>query len=233
MSQLFMMTTIAERRRLPDFMAVYQEHKLHVNLIALGHGTAAGETMDLLGLDSSDKAVCFSFVTDATWPAVKKTLERRVRIDVPGTGIAFIVPLSSVGGRRELAFLTEDQDFQKEEESSLKHTERQLLVVVANQGYNQQVMDAARAFGAAGGTVIHAKGTGMERAERFLGFSLATEKDVIFIVAKTEGKNRIMQAIMEQAGPESKAGAVVFSLPVTDTAGLRLLDEDEDEDGEE
>ena len=33
-----------------------------------------------------------------------------------------------------------------------------------------------------------------------------------------------VQAIMQGAGP--KAGAIVFSLPVTDTAGLRLLDEE-------
>ncbi len=107
----------------------------------------------------------------------------------------------------------------------MKDTEHQLLVVVANQGYNQTVMEAARSVGAAGGTVIHAKGTGMEQAERFLGFSLASEKDVIFIVSRTADKNAIMQAIMKQAGPESKAGALVFSLPVTDTAGLRLLED--------
>lgn len=227
MSQLFLLTTIADRRRLPDFMSVYEEHRLRVNMVALGRGTATDETMDLLGLDSSEKAVCFSFVTDTLWTAVKKVLERRIRIDVPGVGIAFTVPLSSVGGRRELMFLTEDQDFSKEEESVLKETEHQLLIAVANQGYNQAVMDAARLAGAAGGTVIHAKGTGMERAERFFGFSLASEKDVIFIVSRTEGKNAIIKSIMEQAGPATKAGAIVFSLPVTDTAGLRLL-EDQD-----
>ena len=227
MSQLYLMTTIADRKRLPDFMSVYEEHKLRVNMVALGRGTATDETMDLLGLDSSEKAVCFSFVTDTLWLTVKKVLERRIRIDVPGVGIAFTVPLSSVGGRRELTFLTEDQDFSKEEESVLKETEHQLLIAVANQGYNQAVMDAARLAGAAGGTVIHAKGTGMERAERFFGFSLASEKDVIFIVSRTEGKNAIMKSIMEQAGPATKAGAIVFSLPVTDTAGLRLL-EDQD-----
>ncbi|MBR3391084.1 MAG: P-II family nitrogen regulator [Firmicutes bacterium] len=227
MSQLYLMTTIADRKRLPDFMSVYEEHRLRVNMVALGRGTATDETMDLLGLDSSEKAVCFSFVTDTLWLTVKKVLERRIRIDVPGVGIAFTVPLSSVGGRRELAFLTEDQDFSKEEESVLKETEHQLLIAVANQGYNQAVMDAARLAGAAGGTVIHAKGTGMERAERFFGFSLASEKDVIFIVSRTEGKNAIMKSIMEQAGPATKAGAIVFSLPVTDTAGLRLL-EDQD-----
>ena len=34
---------------------------------------------------------------------------------------------------------------------------------------------------------------------------------------------------MEQAGTDSKAGTVVFSLPVTETAGLRMMEEmDED-----
>ncbi len=45
---------------------------------------------------------------------------------------------------------------------------------------------------------------------------------MIFIVAKTEDKNRIMKAIMEKAGLESPAKSIVFSMPVTDTAGLRL-----------
>ena len=83
-------------------------------------------------------------------------------------------------------------------------------------------MDAARAEGAGGGTVIHAKGTGLERAEKFLGVSIADEKELILIVTKTEMKNAIMKSIMDHAGLESKARSVVFSLPVTDTAGLRL-----------
>ena len=87
------------------------------------------------------------------------------------------------------------------------------------------VMDAARGAGAYGGTVIHAKGTGMEQAEKFMGVSLAAEKEMIFIVAKKEQKNDIMEAVMEQAGLDTKAKSIVFSLPVTDTAGLRLLED--------
>ena len=34
-----------------------------------------------------------------------------------------------------------------------------------------------------------------------------------------------MKAIMDEAGLESKARAIVFSLPVTSTAGLRLQEE--------
>ena len=41
----------------------------------------------------------------------------------------------------------------------MKDTKYELLVVIANQGYTELVMDAARAAHAPGGTVIHAKGT--------------------------------------------------------------------------
>ena len=48
------------------------------------------------------------------------------------------------------------------------------------------------------------------------------------MVVSTEQKNDIMHAIMKDAGVDTKAGAVVFSLPVADTAGMRLLAEIEE-----
>ena len=107
----------------------------------------------------------------------------------------------------------------------MKETEYELIIVVSNFGYTNMIMDAAREAGAGGGTVIHAKGTGMEKAEKFLGVSLAAEKEIIFIVARTEKKTEIMKAVMENAGLESKAKSIVFSLPVADTAGLRISEE--------
>lgn len=51
---------------------------------------------------------------------------------------------------------------------------------------------------------------------------------MVFIVAKTEHKKAIMESIMKEAGIQTDAKTIVFSLPVTDTAGMRLLDEFED-----
>ena len=125
-------------------------------------------------------------------------------------------------------FLTEGQDYRKGEEKTLKGTQQELLIAIGNQGYSEDIMDAARAAGARGGTIIHARGTGMDKAERFLGISLGSEKDVVLIVTVTETKKAMMHSIMEKAGPGSKAGAVVFSLPVEDTAGMRLHPQSEE-----
>lgn len=219
------MTTIVDRKVLNKYEEVYEENNLHVMYLSLGHGTAANEILDYLGLESSEKAVTFSVVEEDSWLAVKKQLEKKLKIDAPGGGIAFTIPLSSIGGRKTLQFLLEKQDYQKKEESTLQNTTHELIVAVAEQGYTELIMEAAREAGAYGGTVIHAKGTGMQAADKFMGVSLAVEKEMVFIVTQTEQKNAIMQAIMEKAGLNTKAKAIAFSLPVTDTAGLRLIED--------
>lgn len=230
MSKVYMMVTIMNRGIGSKMLSFYKGRDLPVIVSTLGAGTANSEVLDYFGLEATEKAVMFSVVTRERWRHLKAGLQKEMNIDIPGTGIAFIIPLSSVGGKKALQFLTDDQNFQKEEETVLKETEYELIVVIANQGYSNVVMDAAREKGAGGGTVIHAKGTGMEKAEKFLGVSIAAEKEMIFIVTKTKQKNEIMKAIMEQAGMESKAKSIVFSLPVTSTAGLRLQEEDHSED---
>lgn len=227
MNDIYMLGIITNRGMRDKFIQFFKNDNIHVTLTALGSGTANSEILDFLGMEATEKAIYFAFVSWDTWKQLKKKLYNKMRIDVPGRGIAFLIPLSSIGGKRVLNYLTVGQEIVIEEESTLKNTEFELLVTIANAGYIETIMDAARSVGAPGGTVIHAKGTGAEHAKKFLGISLAEEKEMIFIVVQSEKKNTIMRAIMEQAGTESPAGAVTFSLPVTSTAGLRLLRDEE------
>ena len=54
--------------------------------------------------------------------------------------------------------------------------------------------------------------------------TIAQEKEMILIVAAASQKAAIMQSILKKAGPDSKAGTIVFSLPTTQVAGFALLD---------
>lgn len=225
MGNLYLMTTIVERKMADLYLHLFQKNQLHVVYRTLGFGTVSNDILDYLGLDTNEKAVSFSVVEENTWLNIKKQLERKLKIDAPGGGISFIIPVSSIGGKKTLQFLIENENYQKEEETTLKNTTHELIIVIAEQGYTELIMAAAREAGAHGGTVIHAKGTGMELAEKFMHMSLAAEKEIIFIVTKTEQKNPIMQAIMQKTGPDSKAKAITFSLPVSSTAGLRLVED--------
>ena len=101
----------------------------------------------------------------------------------------------------------------------------ELIVVIASQGQSDLVMEAARAAGARGGTVLHGKGTGDEQVKKFYNITIAQEKEVVLIVARTEQKAEIMRSILRKAGPDSDAGAIVFSLPASAVAGFGLLEE--------
>ena len=226
MGGLYMMAVITNRNMKDRFKSFFEENGQAVFFETPGRGTASSEVLDYFGLEATEKMVYLAIVTDNMWKKLKRGLVVRLQIDVPGTGIAFTVPLSSIGGKKALQYLIQDQEYVKEEESELKGTKYELLIAIANQGSIDAVMDAARSANAGGGTVIHAKGTGTEGARKFLGVSVAEEKEMIFIVTRTEEKNKIMKAIMEKTGLGSKEKTVIFSLPVTDTAGLRILEED-------
>ena len=103
MSELNMMVTIIERNQTKRFAAFYSELGLDISFVSLGTGTAASEILDYFGLDGSDKSVLFHIVTDTKWKEIKRQLQVKMKIDIPGLGIAFLIPLSSIGGKRPSA----------------------------------------------------------------------------------------------------------------------------------
>ena len=189
----------------------------------LGHGTAVQSMLDLLGIESTEKRVIMTVANPEKTRKFIKEMRRQVYIGIPGHGIIMAVPIKSVGGGKTLAYLNngEQQPARYTPELSDRY---ELIVIVANEGRTDQVMNAARAAGATGGTVLHGKGTGSQN-KKFYNVSIAAEKDVILMVAPSDRKASIMQSVLIHAGPDSDAGAVLFSLPVSEVAGFGLLDE--------
>lgn len=222
MNELSLMVTITNKVNAEKFQKLYNELGASVSFLSFGRGTATSRILNIFGLERAEKAILHTVITDALFPQLRRELEQRFIIDVPGTGIVFLVPLSAVGGKRQLELLLGNQNFIMGEESSLKQTEQELIVVISNQGYSEMIMNAARSAKAGGGTVIHAKGTGKKGSEKFFGFALAEEKEMHYIVVPTQNRDAVMRAIMDQSGIRSKAQAICFSLPVTDVAGMRL-----------
>ena len=101
----------------------------------------------------------------------------------------------------------------------------ELIVVAVQSGYAEEVMDAARNAGAAGGTLIHAATLNNKKAEQLIGVTLQNETDILLIVTKKEGKIAIMNAIRDAAGLKTDAGGVLFSLPVDHLVGVGGISE--------
>ena len=216
-----LMITITDRSRGEEFANWYQAQGIPLVLTALGHGTATTEILDCLGLEATEKAVLFCVAPRS--PRLVRRAAKDLWLDVPGRGVLMTVPVSSIGGIAAKEYLLQ-QEAEESMENKLTH---ELVVVIANQGHTDQVMDAARSAGATGGTVVHAKGAGTDLSKKFFGVSIASEKELVFILAKEEDRRPIMKAVMAKAGMQTDAQALVFSMPVSDIAGLRQLDVEE------
>lgn len=205
--------------------ALCRDVGLNLVLTKLGEGTATREQLSVYGLDRTEKAVVSAVAGAEAKKQVFRAAKRKLFLDIPGNGIMMAVPVKSVGGGRTLTYLT-NSNVPNGGVPDMKF-EYELIIVILNEGCSDMVMDAARSAGAAGGTVLHAKGTAAGQSEKFFSVSLADEKDVIYIVSTGREKAAIMRAISSQAGPETRAGAICFSLPVSSVAGLRRLDDEE------
>lgn len=159
----------------------------------------------------------------------KKLCTIKCRLIFPAEESHFFNSFSSIGGRKVLQYLTVGQEVVIEEESTLKNTDFELLITIANAGYIDTIMDAARSAHAPGGTVIHAKGTGAEHARKFLGISLAEEKEMIFIVVRSDRKNEIYESNHETMpdGPPRPEPCLILPAVTSLMAGLRMPETDE------
>ena len=231
MEGLHLVMAITDREKSDKVIAIFDDNNVATTYALMGEGTAPPEVLDYLYLSPSEKIVVFGVVTNTGIAPLIKSAKRKLYIDYPGNGIMVSVPLNSVGGKRCLQYIMEGQaidmnekksdEVEREERMAIK-TDHEMIFVIANEGYSDMIMDAARGAGAKGGTVIKARGTGAENTEKFLGFSIAKEKEIHLLVTPAQGRNHIMKAIMEKAGLESKAQAMVFSLPVSHAIGLKM-----------
>ena len=211
--------TITDRSRADQFASWFRSRGITLVLTALGQGTATTEVLDFLGLEATEKAVLFCVAPRS--PRMVRQAARELWLDVPGQGVLMTVPVNSIGGSTAKEYLLHEQEGEAAMEQASTHD---LIVIIANQGSTDLVMDAAREAGATGGTVIHAKGTGTDLVRKFFGVSIASEQEMVFILSRSDAKNAIMRAIMAKAGLQSPAQSLVFSLPVEGVAGLRELE---------
>ena len=224
--ELNFVMAILDRERGEAMEDIFQQLDLPLALTVLGRGTATVELLSLYGLLPTEKAVVATVADGEQTQRLMRAAKRRMFIDIPGNGIMMSVPIKSVGGGRTMAYLTDNKKPVGGEKPAMQF-DHELIYVIINEGCSDMVMAAARPAGASGGTVLAGKGTGIRKSEKFMGISLADEKDVVMIVAAADKKAAIMKAIIEQAGPGTQAGAICFSLPVSQVVGLRNIEAEE------
>ena len=101
------------------------------------------------------------------------------------------------------------------------------IFCIVNDGYSEAVMDAAKKYGARGGTVINARGTAGKEAEKFFGITVQPEKEIVMILVSAEYKENILKALYEEVGLDTSGQGIAFSLPVDSVVGISTGNEEQ------
>lgn len=185
-----------------------------------GLGTASSEMMDILGLGTPEKRVLITMLPKPFADRMGRKLKEAAVIGTKNSGIAFTLPMS--GANHLLLQMLEalqGEETNERGKSGMEDMKYALIAAVVNQGYSENVMEAARGAGAGGGTVIPGRRTGSEEAIQFWGMSIQEEKEMILIITEQENKLKIMQAISAKCGLHSEADGLVLSLPIDTVIG--------------
>lgn len=194
------------------------QYRLHAQ------GTASSEIMDTLGFGSIDKRILLSMVPQPFGNGMLKLLHSKLRLDAVNSGIAFTIPLS--GANKMLVQMMEstqeNSEIAQKGKGDHPMTENQytLIAAMVDRGFSGDVMEAAKAAGAGGGTVVTGRGIEKEEAANFWGLSLREEKELVLILAEKENKVPIMSAISEKCGMKSEAKGLVMALPIDAVMGI-------------
>ena len=205
-----MLINISPKKNSEHILEILNQNNVPMTLGRYGKGTATDVMMDYLGIGEKEKCITFSFLPlDMTF-SISKKIKSKYR-----DTYSFVIPVSSVGGKHIMEHFSSLSEQDNSKTNNIKFN-KELILIIANRGYIDSVMEVAREAGAPGGTVIHARGTGTNNSEKFFGVTLGAEKEMIFIVTDKEKKENIMRSIMEKVGSNTDAGSIVFSLPATE-----------------
>lgn len=94
------------------------------------------------------------------------------------------------------------------------------IFAIVNNGFSELAMDAAKASGAKGGTILHGRGTISKDAEKFFKISIQPEKEIVMILAKKELVDGILKALYNAIGTATDAQGIAFALPVDEVIGI-------------
>lgn len=92
-----------------------------------------------------------------------------------------------------------------------------LVVIVANGGCADEIMEVIKLDGARGGTIINGNSSVSTNTEKLYGISIHKEKDCILVIVDSNIKNKILKSVYD-LNQAHNLGAIAFSMPISDAS---------------
>ncbi len=184
--------------------------------VLMGRGLADKNWKAVLGLGESLKDMILLVVEEETKVPVVNAVVTATSRERKKFGELFVVDVDSVmkagiistGKKSENC---EESSSEKGDDEMNNEIENEMITVIVNKGYADDVMAAARTAGAGGGTVLNARGTARETDERFFGMHIVPEKEMLVMVVPSDKKEAVMKKIQELSCLKEPGMGIAYS----------------------
>ncbi len=215
MNNLNLLMIIASKPIEKMYLNVLEKYKIKFKAVTYGKGTASSSLLNYFGLNEVEKIIIFAISPKITCKHILRYIKSKLKINEPGKGIAFTIPLSS-----STKYMQDFYRQNKLEDFDMEEKHGHLIITIANEGFAEMIMNAAKKAGATGGTTINGRGLETEKIIKFLGISIEPEKDIVLTLTNDENKTPIMNEIVASCGLKTPGAGICFSIPVENVIGL-------------
>ena len=198
---------------------IFNKNKINLKIVTHGVGTASPSVLDYFGLVETKKDIYLAVIPDYLEKKLLNALSKEFKIDSPGTGVAFTVPISSSNRYVSKAF---EKETDESEVVDVKNEKKyHLIITIVLEGHLEQVMNAAKRVGASGGTAIRGRGLGNKEAVKLFGFEVEPGRELVLNVVEEDIKNKVMEEITKEVGIKTPGKGVCIALPVDSAVGFK------------
>ena len=93
------------------------------------------------------------------------------------------------------------------------------LMIIANAGFSEEIIEITREEGARGATIMNARGESALR-EKVMNITVDSEREIILCLVDEEAAESIMHAIKAKAGHGTPPNSICFAMPVDNVIGI-------------
>ena len=168
--------------------------------------------LQFFGLGESDQDAVIIVTEGENLKPILDAMQNAAHEDKRLCGFAAVTGVSSV-----MKFMAENNrmEYYKTGEQEMdRKTSHEMIFVIVNSGFADDVMAAARKAGAHGGTVLNARGTGKQEDVKFFGITIVPEKEILMIIAEKEKSAAILEAVRALDCFATPGSGIVFSSDV-------------------
>lgn len=168
------------------------------------------------------KDIVLTVVSDEHAEEVLDIISKSAKMGKPGNGVAFILDITKFTGAVHI-----QKSKQKPKHQPLKSMDEtaqfDLIITIVNKGFCDKVIDASKEAGAAGGTVISGRGTGVHEYAKLFSIAIEPEKEVILTLVPENISENVLEAIVTSGELNKPGKGIAFVLDVEKVTGINHL----------